>query len=444
MNKHTVVTTACLLAAALALGACASDSESGTPPSVTFATTPPATAADTAAPTTEAPPADTAGTQPTATEPTAASTPATTVAPAPVPDDSADLGEPAVQTTLVAPVELAIGMAWRPGDSAVYVVNQDGLVVPVRDGVAGDPVLDIRDVTTAQDERGLLGLAFHPTEPLAYVNYIFNDGGGSSDTIIAEYRVAADGTFDPASRREVMFIDQPHNNHNGGDLSFGPDGYLYIGMGDGGAADDPDRRSLDVSDPLGKMLRIDPRADGGKPYTVPADNPFVDVSGAAPEVFAVGLRNPWRFSFDQATGDLWIGDVGQGDWEEIDVAWADQGGGRGANFGWSAFEGTHRFNEDQSADGVTPPIHEYESSLSCSVSGGARYRGAAIPALAGWYVYGDFCSGEIRALQLRDRVVVNNVLLATVPSAAAVKAGPDGELYVLSQSDGLVAIVPAS
>ena len=200
----------------------------------------------------------------------------------------------------------------------------------------------------------------------------------------------------------MLTIDQPYGNHNGGNVTIGPDGMLYIGMGDGGSGGDPERRALNVTSMLGKILRIDPTPSAGAPYTVPPDNPFVGVDGARPEIWSVGVRNPWRMSFDPATGDLWFGDVGQGAIEEIDVAWAADGAGRGINFGWSAFEGSSRFNEDQPPDGATPPIYEYEhGEAGCSVSGGAVYRGAAIPALVGWFVYGDYCSGNLYALARR-------------------------------------------
>lgn len=332
---------------------------------------------------------------------------------------------------LASPVDLA----WRGGDDVLYVALQGGTIVPVRGGVAGAPVLDISGSVTSGVEQGLLGLAFHPSEPLAYVNY--TDANG--DTVIAEYSVTDDGTFDASTARELLTIDQPHANHNGGNLEFGPDGYLYIGMGDGGSGGDPDRRSLNLSELLGKMLRIDPTPSGDQPYSVPADNPFVGVDGARPEIWSAGLRNPWRFTFDSATGDLWIGDVGQGEWEEINLTRAADGGGRGMNFGWSAFEGTHRFNDDQSEDGVTMPIFEFQHGpAGCSVSGGDVYHGSEVPALAGWYVFSDYCSGIVTALQQTDGALTGQVQLGTISAVSAICSGPDGQLYVLSLGDNAI------
>lgn len=332
---------------------------------------------------------------------------------------------------LASPVDLA----WRGGDDVLYVALQGGTIVPVRGGVAGAPVLDISGSVTSGVEQGLLGLAFHPSEPLAYVNY--TDANG--DTVIAEYSVTDDGTFDASTARELLTIDQPHANHNGGNLEFGPDGYLYIGMGDGGSGGDPDRRSLNLSELLGKMLRIDPTPIGDQPYSVPADNPFVGVDGARPEIWSAGLRNPWRFTFDSATGDLWIGDVGQGEWEEINLTRSVDGGGRGMNFGWSAFEGTHRFNDDQSEDGVTMPIFEFQHGpAGCSVSGGDVYHGSEVPALAGWYVFSDYCSGIVTALQQTNGVLTGQVELGTISAVSAICSGPDGQLYVLSLGDNAI------
>ena len=351
----------------------------------------------------------TGGASPTSSESGTAPTVASTIS-------SAPLGDPTVSLAEIDGFSRTVDMSWRPTDGQMYVVEQDGRVVMLTDGEPAAVALDMTDLTSAAGERGLLGLAVSADGTLAYVDYTDNDG----NTQIDEYVIDTDGTFDPATRREVLGFDQPYPNHNGGDLAFGPDDMLYIGTGDGGSGGDPDRRALDLGEWLGKMLRIDPRPSADAAYTIPPDNPFVGVDGARPEIWSIGLRNPWRFSFDRSTGDLWIADVGQGQWEEVDVAWASDGGGRGLNFGWSAWEGNHRFNDDQSPDGVTPPIHEYEHvGADCSISGSALYRGTAIPALVGWYVFADYCSGQVRALQIADRAVVE----ATVAGARAAIIG---------------------
>ena len=340
-----------------------------------------------------------------------------------------------VLTSYVSGFSAPVDLAWRDGDPAIYIVDQPGVITPVVDGVTGTPVLDIRTLVACCGEQGLLGLAFHPTDPLAYVNYTDVDG----NTVIAEFTIGDDGVFDAASRRTVITIAQPYPNHNGGKVVFGPDGMLYIGMGDGGSGGDPERHALDLNSHLGKLLRIDPRVNGDQPYTVPADNPFVGVDGALPEIWSIGLRNPWRFDFDSETGDLWIGDVGQGEWEEVDVAFATEGGGRGANFGWSALEGTHPYNADQSAEGTTPPIHEYQhGDDGCSISGGTVYRGDSIPSLRGWYLFGDYCSGKVWALLVVPGAAPNVLELANAGNVSAIAAGPDGEMYVLSYTNGSV------
>ncbi len=359
---------------------------------------------------------------------------ATTVTTTPVP-----LGDPVVMLTQLGTFPQPVEVAWRPTDGLTYVVEQDGQVVIMTNSQPGAVALDMTDLTSADGERGLLGLAINAEGTLAYVDYTNNDG----NTRIDEYAVGADGIFDPATRREVLGFDQPYPNHNGGDIDFGPDHMLYISAGDGGSGGDPDRRALNLGEWLGKLLRIDPHPSGDAGYTVPPDNPFVGVEGARPEIWAYGLRNPWRISFDRSTGDLWIADVGQGQWEEVDVGWAADGGGRGLNFGWSAMEGNHRFNDDQSADGVTPPIHEYEHvGQDCSISGSALYRGTAIPALVGWFVFADYCSGQVRALQIADRAEVKQVGLAKTGSVTAISEGPDGELFVLTSSGQIFAITP--
>lgn len=374
---------------------------------------------------------------------------APTISPAPTdttaPTGTPVSGTPRVTLSRISTVRDALDIAFRNGDTTQFVVSRDGFIAVIRNGVlADDHVLDISKTIVSGGEQGLLGLAFATDGKHAYVNFTNSDG----NTIIAEYAVGSDGTFDPASQRQLLKIDQPYPNHNGGAIRVGPDGYLYIGTGDGGAGGDPERRALDTGDLLGKILRIDPTPSAGKPYTIPADNPFLRIQGARPEIWSIGLRNPWRFSFDRTTADLWIADVGQDTWEEIDVATAATGAGRGSNFGWSAFEGTHRFNADQSADGVTMPIFEYQHGDSgCSISGGVRYRGAKIPTLVGWYVFGDYCSGQLRALQINpDLTAGTTVTLATdIRGLASVAQGPDGELYVLSVETGEVfAIRPSN
>ena len=416
-----------VLAVFLTAGACSNDSGGV---AVSFAT--PSTVPDTVADTIAITPTVVDGSEPSAT-----TSPAATTAPQP-PTTTVPLGDPAatLAPSLVAtdPVDLAV----RSNDTSYFVVQRDGRVIAF-DADVRTTALDIGDQIVAGREQGLLGLAFHPTQPLAYVNYTDTAG----DTVIAEYTVGTDGVFDPASRRILLTIDQPYANHNGGDLTFGPDGMLYIGTGDGGAAGDPERRALDVSNLLGKILRIDVAPAATEPYTIPGDNPFVGVDGARDEIWSVGVRNPWRFGFDRTTGDLWIADVGQNQWEEVDVAWAADGGGRGQNFGWSAWEGNHRFNDDQSPDDATPPIHEYSHDVGCSISGGAVYRGTAIPALVGWYVFADYCSGQVHALRISDRVVVADLLLATSANVSAVAEGPDGELYVLSLDGPIYKLQPA-
>jgi glucose/arabinose dehydrogenase len=368
-----------------------------------------------------------------ATAPAATQEPATTVA-ATAPVDTG------AATTDAPPVDLAA----RPGDDAMYVVERWGYVERVVDGAEPVQVLDISDLTKGEGERGLLGLTFSLDGRFAYVNHTDVDG----NTDIVEYAVADDGVFDESSRRMLLEIDQPYSNHNGGNVTIGPDGMLYIGMGDGGSGGDPERYSLNLTSLLGKVLRIDPAPADGNEYTIPTDNPFVGVDGARPEIWSVGVRNPWRMSFDPATGDLWIADVGQGALEEVSVGWAADSpdgasAGRGMNFGWSAFEGTARFNDDQPVEGTTPPIHEYEhGDLGCSVSGGAVYRGASVPDLEGWYVFGDFCSGRLFAIFVADRTVARSAEIGQLDSIAAVREGPDGELYVVSIAGPVARIVP--
>jgi len=434
-SRPPLLTTLGVVAALAVMAACGSDggsdeAEFGSGPSAPTSTVAPV---DTPAPTTTP---DSDPTTPPSTTTDAA--PAPTTAPlaptGPLPEPSIDL---ATIGTFDQPVELA----WRVGDTRLYVVEQPGRVRAVTD-LSDDVVLDLTDLTTARGEQGLLGLAFHGSEPLAYVNYIDSDG----DTVVAELRVDADGRFDRSTLREVLTVDQPFGNHNGGELVVGPDEMLYIGTGDGGSANDPERASLDLSSRLGKILRIDPTPSDGAPFTVPADNPFVDVPGADPTIWSYGLRNPWRFSFDVATGDLWIADVGQNAFEEISQAPAtNEGAGRALNFGWSAFEGFERFNSDQPVDGHTPPRFVYDHSGGrCSISGGAVARGDAVPDLSGWYVFGDFCSGDIWALDTTTDPSEPRVFpVAQLTNVVAIAEGPERELYAISNNGTVARVIAA-
>lgn len=420
-----------LLLIALTLAACGGD-DGASRPSVdaTFATS---AAPTTSTPATETsrPPDDTSAS--TDTAPPASTTPPGTATPA------------AALAPATARADQPVDVAVRPGSPpTAFLVERPGRVRLLgADHQPGAVVLDISGDTEADGERGLLGLTFSPDGSLAYVNYTTNGG----DTNVDEYRVDASGTFDPASRRPVYAIEQPYGNHNGGDLATGPDGLLYVFTGDGGSAGDPERVALDLASPLGKVLRIDPTPSGDQSFTVPDDNPFVGVAGALGEIWSVGLRNPWRASFDTATGDLWIADVGQDQWEEVSVAWATDGrdAGRGLSFGWSAFEGTHQFNLDQPDQLHTPPLYEYpHGELGCSISGGVRYRGTAVPGLEGWYVFADWCSGLVRALEvLPDGTAGRVVDLGTVPAAVAVVSDARGELLVLSLDGDIVPVVAA-
>ena len=329
---------------------------------------------------------------------------------------AADRTPPAGDTLLGTPFQTIAANLAHPdgithagdGSGRVFITLQDGKIL-IWDGtqVLPTPFLDIDTIVNSNGtERGLLGLAFHPdyeSNGYFYVDYTDTTGG---DTVIARYRVSATdpNVADPTSALILMELDQPFANHNGGQLAFGPDGYLYIGMGDGGGAGDPGNRAQDLTQPLGKILRIDVdgagvAADcgGGTHYTIPPDNPFVDGPGGnCDEIWQSGLRNPWRFSFDRLTGDLFIGDVGQDAWEEVDFQPAGSAGG--ANWGWRCYEGNHPFNTQGCgpAGNYDFPIFEYSHALGCAVVSGSVYRGSALPPGAqGAYFFGDYCSGRI-------------------------------------------------
>ena len=317
-------------------------------------------------------------------------------------------------------------MAVRPNDDALYFAQKSGEVVAIRGGnVDNRPVLDISDSVSQGFEQGLLGLAFDPEGDFLYINY--TDLAG--DTHIAEYSMLG-ARADEASGRDVLVIDQPYPNHNGGQLTFGPDGYLYVGLGDGGSAGDPSDNAQNLNSLLGKILRIDPVQTGGTPYGIPSNNPFVGQEGARPEIWAYGLRNPWRFSFDRSNGDLWIGDVGQSRREEIDVQTSPTGG---ENFGWDGYEGTLVFEEPVPED-VVDPVHEYGGELGASVIGGYVYRGSQIQALQGAYVFGDFYNPQLRALVPSGGAYEEVPLGLSVGNVSGFGEDAAGELYVLSLS----------
>jgi glucose/arabinose dehydrogenase len=286
------------------------------------------------------------------------------------------------------------------GSGRLFVLERGGRIRIVRDGqVAQAPFLDIADRVTAGGERGLLGLAFPPgfgsEREEIYVHYSDRSG----DTTISSFRVPDGGdAADPASERVILRVGQPYANHNGGAVVFDADGMLLVALGDGGSGGDPENRAERLDTLLGKLLRIDVLgAPGGEAYGIPSDNPFVDRAEARPEILHYGLRNPWRMSLDPPTGDLWIADVGQNRWEEVNVARA---GERGLDFGWNTLEGRHCFDPPQgcSAEGTRLPVAEYGHDQGCSVTGGYVYRGESIPALRGAYVFSDYCSGLLFAI----------------------------------------------
>jgi len=335
----------------------------------------------------------------------------------------------------VATVDQPLAIAVRPGDPSLFVAEKTGRVVAIRDGhVASSPVLDLSDAVSLGGEQGLLGVAFSPDGRYIYVN----DTDLNGDTRVAGYAMRGEHAV-VSSRRQVLFVDQPYDNHNGGDLVFGPDGDLYIGLGDGGSGGDPHGNGQSLGTLLGKMLRIDPTPAGPEPYRVPPDNPFVGDVGARPEIWAYGLRNPWRYSFDPATGDLWIADVGQSAWEEIDRVPAGSPGGD--NFGWNLLEGTHRY-AGGAPTGAVPPVYEYSHAAGgCVVIGGDVYRGAAIPELVGDYVFADFCLGTLQAIRVeQDGTVEHFDLGATLPNVSSFGADAGGELYVTSLDGGVYRI----
>jgi glucose/arabinose dehydrogenase len=368
-------------------------------------------------------------------------------------DDGSNPSAPPVGTVPVGLQDVASGLSVPlyltapAGDpTRLFIVEKGGAIRVVKDGaLLPTPFLDLTGRVSTGGEQGLFGLAFDP----AYADngrfvVHYTDVGGN--TVVSLFRVSADDAdrADPASETIVLTAEQPFSNHNGGQILFGPDGMLYIGLGDGGSSGDPGGRGQALTDLLGSILRVDVRTGTG--YTIPPDNPFLGRADAKPEIWSFGLRNPWRFTFDPATGDLYIADVGQNAWEEVDVVPAAAGAGRGANFGWNVTEGRHCFAQANcDLTQFTLPVLEYGHGEGCSITGGYVYRGAAIPALQGHYFYADYCQGWVRSFRLQDGQAVEPQQWPTLaPGGAITSFGQDaaGELYVLSAEGRVSRIVP--
>lgn len=330
------------------------------------------------------------------------------------------------------------------GDTRLFVVEKGGLVKIVKAGaVLGTPFLNVSGLVSGGSEQGLLGLAFDPqyaSNGRFFVSYTNRAG----DNVLASYQVSADADRADAGSAVIrLTVSQPYDNHNGGHIAFGPEGLLYMGIGDGGSAGDPDGHGQERNDLLGSILRLD--VSGATDYTIPASNPFVGVADTRGELWNWGLRNPWRFSFDRSNGDLYIGDVGQGEREEIDVATAASGGGKGLNYGWNIMEGTRCYEASScNMTGLTLPVLDYDHSDGCSVTGGYVYRGSAIPDLAGTYFYSDYCGGWIRSFRYVGGVATDMASWpALEPGGGVPSFGEDGagELYVLTGDGGVYRIV---
>ena len=340
-------------------------------------------------------------------------------------------------------------VAPHDGSGRLFVASQDGLAWVVQAGkTSAVPLLDVRANFTTGGERGLLGLAVHPrfpADPRLFVDY--TDANG--DTVVSSFRInpADPNRVDPGSETVILQVKQPAPNHNGGAIVFGPDGYLYISMGDGGGGGSGNGQKLDTL--LGKILRIDVDAPPGQPYGIPPDNPFASTAGARLEIWLYGLRNPWRTSFDRDTGDFWIGDVGASAWEEVDVIRSGGGGRPGAggeNLGWDVMEGAHCTDSSTSCPpkGMTLPVSEYGHDQGCTVIGGAVYRGSAYPTLRGLYLFNDACSGTAFAIDATTSALVKPTVIGTF-EGSSVSFGEDqaGELYV-ADLDGAISRVVAA
>ena len=362
--------------------------------------------------------------------------------------ETPDLPEGPIAVTLA---QVASGLVFPlyltapTGDPRLFIVEKGGTIRIVQNGaLLPTPFLDLSAQVSTGGEQGLLGLAFDP-QYASNGRFVVHYTDLAGDTRVSLFRVSQDpNVAEPASELAVLAVDQPFPNHNGGQVLFGPDGYLYVMLGDGGSAGDPGDRGQSLADLLGSILRIQPLETGG--YAVPADNPFAGMPDVRSEIWSYGLRNPWRVDIDPATGDLYVADVGQGQWEEVSVSTAAAGAGRGVNFGWRIMEGPDCFGTSScDQTGLELPVVWYDHGRGCSITGGFVYRGAAIPALQGHYFYSDYCSGFVRSFRLEDGAAVDQYNWPTLAPGTNVPGfGRDaaGELYILGANGVVYRIVP--
>ena len=363
------------------------------------------------------------------------------------PARNGSLADISLKLTEVAKLDQPTQLQPRPGTDELWVTERKGTVRRLRPAGGGltvvdAPVVDESAKVNTDGEMGMLGLAFSADGQQLYVDYNTQD----RTTHLVRYRLSADGRVQPGGTVELLAVDQPYPNHKGGNLHLGPDGFLYFGLGDGGSQNDPDQRAANLQDLHGKILRIDPsRPSGGAPYSIPTDNPFAR-NGGRPEIYLYGVRNPWRFSFDRTTKDLWIGDVGQNDIEEVDHLPAADGAGLGKDLGWSGLEGTRRNIPDRIRSGTVPPVYEYShDDGNCSITGGVVYRGTAIPALDGTYLFSDYCVAGLRGLQLGTdgKVADEQDLGVELDQTISIDTDVAGEVYLLSDGGQIMRLGPA-
>lgn len=365
--------------------------------------------------------------------------------PPPPPSSPPNLALQVVATGLSGPLLVTA----PTNDTRLFVVEKRGRIRIVKNGVLlATAFLDITSLVSTGSEQGLLGLAFHPRYT-TNGRFVIDYTDVSGNTQVVTYQVSANADVaNAASARIVLSVAQPYANHNGGNVVFGPDGMLFVGMGDGGSGGDPQGHAQNANDLLGSLLRLQINDDGT--MQVPSDNPFVGVAGKRAELWDLGLRNPWRFSFDRGNGDLYIADVGQGGREEVDIATSESGRGRGNNYGWNVFEGTFCYNGASlcSATPAVAPTLEYTHNDGCSITGGFVYRGSAIPVLQGTYFYADYCSGWVRSFVWTGIAVINKLEWAALRFAdgGVTSFGEDaaGELYITSDAGTVWRIVNSS